>query len=75
MGLKIVGLVWLPACIIVLSLLMHLRVRLRLCAGLGLTFNAKAREHLAPGEENFFDPVLPNVANKIPARKFKGSRL
>jgi hypothetical protein len=54
---------------------MHLRVRLRLCAGLGLTFNAKAREHLAPGEENFFDPVLPNVANKIPARKFKGSRL
>ncbi len=36
--------------------------------GLGLTFNAKAREYLRPGDEDFFDPVLPQVSNTVKAK-------
>ena len=36
--------------------------------GLGLTFNAKAREYLRPGDEDFFDPVLPQVPNTVKAK-------
>ena len=43
--------------------------------GLGLTFNAKAREHLPPGDEDFFDPVLPEVSDGVQARFASGSRL
>ena len=43
--------------------------------GLGVTFNAKAREHLPPGDEDFFDPVLGEVAGAVKARHVSGSRL
>eukprot|EP01046_Picozoa_sp_COSAG06_P055807 COSAG06_NODE_10366_length_1694_cov_2.430721_2_plen_78_part_00 len=41
--------------------------------GLGLTFNAKAREYLRAGDEDFFDPVLPELANAVKPKHGQGS--